>query len=119
MSKEFYILVSAIKDKVFRFTLKMLTVNTDIHKSFNINKELSDVIPKNIYKELMVIKEEDNTITFLIRQEGNRIKEFIMTIDGVSPLLIYLEGDMDINQLSQLSESMDIDGMENIEKIEE
>jgi glutathione peroxidase-family protein len=99
--------------------MKMITVDTDTENTAGFTKELQTLLPKNKYKELMVITEADNTIKFLMRQEGDRIKEFIMTIEGADPLLLYLEGDMDFNQLSEISETMDIEGLDNIEKIQE
>ena len=99
--------------------MKMLTVNSDTKKSESFSKELQSVLPQNKYKKLMEIKEAGSNITFLIRQEGNRIKEFIMTIDGASPMLIYIKGDMDLDQLSKLSDSMDIEGFDKLDKINE
>jgi hypothetical protein len=99
-------------------SMKMLTVSSDTTIRANFSKELHAILPKDKYKELMVIKDENSTITFLARQEGKRIKEFIMTIDGTSPLLIYMEGDMDFNELSKLSESMDIRGLDQLENID-
>jgi hypothetical protein len=100
-------------------SMKMLTVSSDTTIRANFSKELRAILPKNKYKELMVIQDGNSTITFLVRQEGKMIKEFIMTIDGASPLLIYMEGDMDIDQLSKLSESMDIRGLDQLENIDE
>jgi hypothetical protein len=95
--------------------MKMLTVTPDSTLSTHFNNELRSLLPKNKYKELMVIKDANSTISFLTRQEGNRIKEFIMIIDGESPVVIYIEGDMDPSQLAKLSGSMDIKGMENLD----
>ena len=100
-------------------SMKMLTVNSETKRSESFNKELQSILPQNKYKKLMEIKEADSNITFLIRQEGNRIKEFIMTIEGTSPLLIYIKGDMDLDQLSKLSDSMDIEGFDKLDKINE
>ena len=100
-------------------SMKMLTVSSDTTIRANFSKELHALLPKDKYKELMVIKDANSTITFLARQEGQKVKEFIMTIDGASPLLIYMEGDMDFDQLSKLSESMDIRGLDQLENIDE
>jgi hypothetical protein len=43
-----------------------------------------------------------------------------MTVDGLaSPVLIYLEGDINLKHISKLSKSMKIDGFEHLEKIDE
>ena len=103
-------------------SIRILSVDsaTNAKTNFNFGKELLSILPQNTYKELMIIKEGNQTITFLIREEDAKIKEFVMTIDGSpSPVLIYLEGDnMDLNQISKFSESMNIDGFENLKAVE-
>ncbi len=99
-------------------SMKMLTVNADSKDIAGFSNELQSLVLKNKYKELMVIKDGKGTISFLMRQEGDRIKEFIMTVTGTEPVLIYIEGDMDMNQLSKLSETMNIEGFDKLEKLE-
>jgi hypothetical protein len=103
-------------------SIKILTIDsaTNIKTNLKFGKELLSILPKNIYKELMIVKDGGQTITFMIRENGPKISEFVMTIDGsASPVLIFLEGDIDLNHISKLSKSMKINGFEHLEKIDE
>jgi CRISPR/Cas system-associated protein endoribonuclease Cas2 len=103
-------------------SIKILTIDsvTNLKTNLKFGKELLTVLPKNIYKELMIVKDGRQTITFMIREDGSKISEFVMTVDGLaSPVLIYLEGDINLKHISKLSKSMKIDGFEHLEKIDE
>ncbi len=102
--------------------IKILTVDsaTHVHDNFSFSKELKRMLPRDMYKELMIVKDGDETITFMIREAGNKISEFVMTVEGSSsPVLIFLEGKIDLDDISKLSKSMDINGMEYLEKVKD
>jgi hypothetical protein len=103
-------------------SIKILTVDsvTNLKANQKFGKELLSILPKNIYKELMIVKDGGQTITFMIRENGPKISEFVMTVDGsASPVLIFLEGEIDLKHISKLSKSMKIDGFEHLNKIDE
>ena len=82
--------------------------------------ELNKLLPRNTYKELMVIRDGGQKITFLIREKGDRIAELVMQMHGDDETgIIFMEGDMTLQQISQLSESMEIKGFEHLEKVDE
>lgn len=82
-------------------------------------KELNELLPKDQYKELMVVKEGRETITFLIKENGKKISEFVMKIEQDNePGIIFLEGDMTLRQISQLSDKMDVKGFEHLNELE-
>ncbi|MEZ5197060.1 MAG: DUF4252 domain-containing protein [Bacteroidales bacterium] len=54
------------------------------------------------------------------QKEGKNIKELLMVVGGQDDnALISIQGDIDLKTISKLSKSMNIDGMENLEEIEE
>ena len=67
----------------------------------------------------MVVKEGPETITFMVRENQGRISELVMTLEGGSEsLVLFLEGDISLKDLSKLSQSMNVEGFEHLEKIE-
>ena len=114
--KEFNDIITRLK------SIKILTVDsvTNINSKIKFQKELLSILPKNIYKELMIVKDGSETVSFLFRNEGDKISEFVMTVEGSgSPVLIFLEGDIDLKQLSKLSKTMNIKGFEHLDKVDE
>jgi hypothetical protein len=83
-------------------------------------KEAFQLIPMNKYDELMTVKDKDNDMKFLIKEENGIITELLMVIHGNTEFfLLSLIGDIDLKQISRLSQSMSIDGFEHLEKIDE
>jgi len=94
--------------------------NKELNRSVNFYDEIMKDFPSGKYEELMVVKKKDQDIKFLIRKEDKNIKELLMIVGGVEDnALISIQGDIDLKTISKLSKTMNIDGMENLENIEE
>lgn len=75
--------------------------------------------PSSEYEVLLTVEDNDEDMTFFIREENGRIAELVMIAGGESNfILLSLLGEIDLSQISKLSRSMNIEGMENLEKIE-
>lgn len=86
----------------------------------NFYKEIMSDFPEDEYEELMVVKKKDQDIKFFIRKEGGKIAELLMVIGGVDDnALISIQGDIDLKTISKLSKTMELEGMENLEEIED
>mgnify|MGYP002399755489 CR=1 FL=1 len=86
----------------------------------DLYQEIMKLIPSSPYKEIMVVKEKDQNIKFFAREEKNKVVELLMTIGGKDEnVLISIQGDIDMKNISKLAKTMNIEGMENLEKIEE
>jgi hypothetical protein len=84
----------------------------------NLYNEIMKIIPSSPYKEIMVVKEKDQNIKFYVRENGNRVAELLMVIGGNDEnVLISIQGDIDMKNISKLAKGMNIDGMENLEKM--
>lgn len=82
-------------------------------------KEAFSLLPRNQYDELMSIRDEDKDMKFLIKEKGGTISELLMIMGGDDEFFILsLVGDIDLNQIARLSSKMDIDGLENLKKLE-
>ena len=89
--------------------------------SKGIGKELLEILPREEYKELMVVKESDGEVVFLIKEEGDQITEFLLVVSGNDgeDALIVITGLIDLESISRLSSGLDLPGMENLEDFDE
>ena len=83
-------------------------------------KEAYSLIPKGQYEELMSVRDKDKDMKFLIKESGGKISELLMIAGGSKEFMILsLFGEIDLKQVSKIGKSMDIDGLKNLEKIDE
>ena len=102
--------------------IKILAVDDPEAVGFGVNfyDEIMKDLPKNEYQELMVIKDSESDIIFLAREEKGIIVELLLIIGGESDnALIAITGEIDLATISKLSRTMNIEGMEELEKLEE
>jgi hypothetical protein len=84
----------------------------------NFYTEICKSLPIAQYEELMSVKEKDQVFKMLIRRKGSVITEFLMIGGGNDNVLICITGNIDLKSISKLSKAMDIEGMENIDKLD-
>ena len=71
------------------------------------------------YEELMVVKSEGKELKFLVVESGDKIRELLMLSGGGKDFfMLSLIGDIDLKQISRLSKSMDVKGLEDLEKLD-
>jgi hypothetical protein len=64
------------------------------------------------FKELMVVDDKDEKVRFVARQDGEMFKEFLVLIDSKDEAgFISIFGDMDMETISKVSQSMGIQQM--------
>ena len=102
--------------------LKMLVYEKPIE---GVTIDFFSEIKKNIdissYTELMSVKDSESDIKFLAQKNSNnRLSELLMIISSEDEVLIMsMTGDIDLNTVSKLANTFNVDGMENLEKLEE
>jgi hypothetical protein len=80
-------------------------------------QEIQAALPEKDYKELMTIKETDSQVRFLTLEKDGVIRELIMISRGKEETsMIWMAGIIDMKAVSKISQSIHIDGMENLEK---
>lgn len=102
--------------------IKILAPDSVTHVASNRQflADLRAALPRNQYKDLMIVKDGRETISFMIKEEGPKISEFVMTIEGDgTPFLLFLEGDIDLNELAKLSRTIDINGFQHLDKLKD
>ena len=102
-------------------SIRILAPDSAVSAAFkgklNSYNETSNSLPLSQYEELMSVKEKDQVFKMLIRKKGSVINEFLMIGGGNENVLICITGNIDLKSISKLSKAMDIDGMEELDKI--
>lgn len=89
----------------------------------NISKSLFSEIKKSIpmseYKELMVINDNQSNVKMLVKKNGEIITDFLMLVgEKDEVVLINISGNINLEDLRNVSKSMNIKGMEGIKSID-
>ena len=93
-------------------------IQAQMKGKLNFYNEISKSLPLSQYEELMSVKEKDQVFKMLIRKKGSVITEFLMIGGGKDNVLICITGNIDLKSISKLSKAMNIEGMENIDKVD-
>lgn len=112
--KEFDELVKNLK------SIRILTVDKsspNAPKNINFFTEIAKSIPMKDYKELMVIKQKDQDVKFLVKEDKGKIAELLLISGGRDNVFICIQGLIDIKSIAKLSKSMNIEGMKPLENV--
>lgn len=99
--------------------IKILATDEYYSGNANFYKEIIDKLPMSQYKVLMVIKEKDQDVKFLVNEKDGKIIELLLIAGGKDEnALISIQGNIDLKNISKLSKSMNINGLEHLEEID-
>lgn len=89
--------------------------------SEGFGRELIDNLSRKDYEELMVVKEADEEVLFLAREEGGIITEFLLIVSGKDgdDALIVFTGNIDLESIASLSSGLDLPAMESLKDFDE
>lgn len=73
------------------------------------------------FSEMMSVDSEDEIVKFLAKKgpDGKVLELLMVVTDDEEAVVMSMTGILDMKSISQISKSLDIDGMENLEKIDE
>lgn len=70
------------------------------------------------YEELMSVEDNEENIMFMIRNTGDIISELLMVVRGSDDFMVMsLYGEIDLNQIAQISKILKISGLEEFGKL--
>ena len=102
-------------------SLKLLAYSTEkgnLETKEKFHKDIMSSIPFSEYKELMVIKDSDANVNFYAKNNAQIITEMIMVVDGKDEaVLLSMTGNIDLNYVAKLGKSMNLEGMNYLEKM--
>jgi hypothetical protein len=97
-------------------SIKILTQDGGNSNSFG--KELIAMLPRSEYKEMMVVKDQDEEVLFLAHEVGGKITEFLLIVSGGGEdALIAIQGDIDMESIAKIASGLDMPGLENLEDL--
>lgn len=74
----------------------------------------------NRFEELMTVKDGNQDIHFYILENSRGISELVLlTNDRTEVVIMSFLGNLDLNKVSKLSKTLNIDGAEHLEKLKE
>ena len=101
-------------------SIKILA-SEDEESGIDFYREIEGKLPADRYEELMVVKDGNDNVRFLVNQEGDRIRELLLVAGGTGDnALIIIRGNIPLRSLGKLAHSLDIDGsgLELLEQLE-
>ncbi len=99
-------------------SIKILTQDGSNSEAFG--KELLEMLPRDEYQEMMVVKDQEEEVLFLAREEGGKISEFLLIVSGGGEdALIAIQGDIDLESIASIASGLDMPGLDNLEDLKE
>lgn len=104
---------SVIKD------LKGLRILTTEYNVEAFYKEAKSKINTNEYEVLMTVRDDGTNVEFLVKDSGDIINELLLLVGGDEFVMMSFVGNIDLNKIAKLANTIDIDGMEHLENLED
>lgn len=99
--------------------LKGLRILTTKVNSEKVYKEANQRLAVKEYEELMTVREKNSNVRFLTKESGNTITELLLLVGSADEFtMLSFTGNIDLNKISKLAKSLDIQGAEHLDKIE-
>jgi hypothetical protein len=100
--------------------IKILATDDDPNTPAPVNlyQEIMKQFPSPAYKEVMVVKDNGQDVKFYAREVKDKVAELLVVVGGKDGnVLISIQGDIDMKNISKLGSAMHIEGMENLKKV--
>jgi len=85
----------------------------------DIEKFKKDV-QKEKYDELMIVRDGDTDVDFLIKEKKGKISDLLLVVDEPDEFIIVnISGEIDLKTIAKISDNLDLKGSKHMEKLEE
>ena len=82
-------------------------------------KEAFSMINTREFEELMSVRDKDHDMKFYIKESGGKISELVMIMGGTDDFMVMsIFGEIDLKQISKIGKSMDVGGLEHLQKLD-
>jgi hypothetical protein len=92
----------------------------DARNSRELYKEAMSLVPVGQFEELMTVRDKDKDMKFFTKEAGGKISELVMIMGGNDEFLVMsLFGEIDLKEMGKIGRSVNIDGLQNLDKIKD
>ncbi len=82
-------------------------------------EEAINTINTKEYEVLMTVRDKENNVQFLTKESNDIISELLLLVGGDEFVMLSFVGNINLNSIAKLAKSLDIDGAEHLEKLED
>jgi hypothetical protein len=83
-------------------------------------KEALAKVPQQEYSELLTVRDGQENVRIWSRDKGNIIEELLLLVGSPDEfVLLSLTGKIDLDKISELSNTLDVQGLEHLDKLEQ
>lgn len=100
-------------------SIKILTTEDDslVNPEINFYNGVIKDLEVDEYEEFMIVKEKNQDVKFLVKEENGKIVELLLLVGGKgNNAMISIRGLIDLESISQISKSINEQGIVDIEK---
>jgi hypothetical protein len=90
--------------------------NDSVMEGLNFYEELKADLDFSAYKELVVVKEKDQDVWIVARENNGRMAELLIIVGGEDNVLVWIAGDFTFEELAELSK---INGLEHLNLLDD
>ena len=95
--------------------LRVLTTEKNPMRYYN---EVTETLNLKSYEELMTIRDGNSNVRFLIKSKNDLVEELLLLVGSEEEfVMISFVGKIDLEKISRLSNSADIEGLQHLQKI--
>ena len=97
--------------------LRVLTADS-ITDGIALYKEAVSKVPANEYSELLTVHDGQENVRIWIKDSGNIVHELLLLVGSPDEfVLLSLTGKIDLDKISTLSKAIDVQGIDQLEKV--
>jgi len=79
------------------------------YEDLNFYDEIYNELDKTLYKELLVVRDQDEHVNMLVREDNGIIKEFLLIVTSDDEnVLIHIKGEIELSKLDELTGSINL-----------
>ncbi len=98
--------------------IKILAQEDGVKSGVNFHELIYNKLDKNDFKELLTVKDENDNVNILAKETNGHITEFLLIASGDDNVLINIKGNIVLNELGNLAESINLKGFEMLKMLE-
>jgi len=77
-------------------------------------------VHKEKYEELMIVRDGETDVDFLIKEKKGKISELLLVVDEPDEFVIVsISGEIDLATIAKITDNLDVKGSKHLEKLED